>query len=1792
MSNEQLQMMIDSFTSTSDSASEQLKALLRVISEGKAPASKDIDDMNETILKLQGQYNEIYEFTASHVLDTERPENGLAVSEYLEIIEGSLLRALQDRLNDAREILGKFVRVKSFIEEYSNVLKPFQIEAQNLIDKLSEVESVLSAEGIPDTSAQDLFVQALNSDLRTSSGIQLMWEISKYYPQEVQWGLMANAYVCDDTASVESNVDIEPTGSSELITDDTNECIDEESDEMRESSDLASVEKPVVEANDRTDDGNNNVPETQTVVGGDADNSVPEKSEDSETSAAMTEDGLLIASNKVKTTSPSASAFKKDIIRLAGTHRYVKFILPMLTNLGVMTAEQIYKVGICLEFFEEDSKEKFNVENAIDALCSKGYLARFEYDENNDTVKAFCLSSYCYLSMMKDTIAQLKGFWGTNYGAFKVYVKDTVEKKVVQDTVNANRLLVQYLYNEKNVCDEEQYHRIKESIHWDGSYYRVVLYYENVEYSAILFNDAAVFKDVNDTNLLIIYDSYLEEADIGSLSGLFEKIFVFRDQAVMLYGSEESEESAEIKEVTENLPDEKSEEVTISLDQIEIKTEFIPETEEEAKNIEIVNDQQLVIAEDKQQVRTPSDLKDLKRVPMDDEFCECVRSLIERTVTSKEELKRNIVQALMLAKSASYIEGYDASKKLSGQLQLATFISLGDGIYNSQILNTYFDNVYNEDQCLLYTAYAFAMLAPARPYDYALKNQTEQIMRDYDRIFSDLSMFKALFNKLLTVQDIVPTGFAPAVIALLGTNEENEQYSNELRREAQSYMTVTPPKARLKALPTMYSACFDKGSDLYECMEIIAENRRDDKEWVESVLADYCDEQSGIYVLNENKIEDKLSKAWDDANPKRTFKLEYDAHSQAMRQFNTRLQLMKNWVDHISSLENKEDVARLKSLKSSIVSEIEDLLKFRSWRGIHNANILEWSLNRMVEYLNGKNSAIETFSDLLSTGIISMADDGYPILDSALQDVKYYEPWRNVVKHINSSRKTFSDIREEILSGNDSGLFDNLHQLSMIGKYLKDSTAEYQITEEHENEAIVAANDKIVRFCEHLELAYTYNQINETEKETLLSIMNKFRSQFFELKDFACWRRLLDALEKQVEEYATERKEKIVASLNSRIQKAPNSTLLAEAARLLEEDRNFSVAEEYINRFDIGETEFSGNADVFMHDTDSFDDFLSEKKFDPIFKECTRHRGKSLKQFGVSYFKNNVPSGWSERLRRDSENLLSNWPVSKNRASTSQIQTLFTCLGFDVTKVEKQIERKEESYKLYIKPTDKSKVDYLHPISAFGTQVKSPINAVILYGIYTEKAIVDTITGLDMRGISIVLIDKPIDIPRRRQIAEIFHTQTSGQNAFLLIDQVLILYLSFMQSTERLPALLKCTLPYTTYQPFVRDGGSTADEMFCGRTKELATILDPNGACVVYGGRQLGKTALLERAESRFAQPDNKIYAVYTSIIHDDSEAKFVAKVASDIESKTDGKITLQNCETIASLCKQLGEMFRRGKISAMLLLIDEADNFLASIADNGYRELQPLIDLKRETTNNFKFVLAGLHNVCRAKKATERNGVFGQLGTPLCVKPLSPTDALQLLSKPLRYLGFQIDRYPHLETILTNTNYYPGILQFFGYNLVETLTSQYSKYYSATDGNPPFTLQDDQLGAVMNSADLNKSIKDKFRWSLELDTRYFMIARCITMLYHLYEDERSSSSWLGYSVKDIMEMAELYEIKCLEKEDIASYTILLDEMVEMGILSQPKQGVYRLRRSSFVDIIGEDPDVLEEEIKYNNEVD
>ena len=59
--------------------------------------------------------------------------------------------------------------------------------------------------------------------------------------------------------------------------------------------------------------------------------------------------------------------------------------------------------------------------------------------------------------------------------------------------------------------------------------------------------------------------------------------------------------------------------------------------------------------------------------------------------------------------------------------------------------------------------------------------------------------------------------------------------------------------------------------------------------------------------------------------------------------------------------------------------------------------------------------------------------------------------------------------------------------------------------------------------------------------------------------------------------------------------------------------------------------------------------------------------------------------------------------------------------------------------------------------------------------------------------------------------------------------------------------LMAVTMPYTFYQPYVwKSSNDMPAELFMGRKWELDEIESPNGANIVYGGRQLGKSALLK----------------------------------------------------------------------------------------------------------------------------------------------------------------------------------------------------------------------------------------------------------------------------------------------------------------------------------------------------------
>ncbi len=79
--------------------------------------------------------------------------------------------------------------------------------------------------------------------------------------------------------------------------------------------------------------------------------------------------------------------------------------------------------------------------------------------------------------------------------------------------------------------------------------------------------------------------------------------------------------------------------------------------------------------------------------------------------------------------------------------------------------------------------------------------------------------------------------------------------------------------------------------------------------------------------------------------------------------------------------------------------------------------------------------------------------------------------------------------------------------------------------------------------------------------------------------------------------------------------------------------------------------------------------------------------------------------------------------------------------------------------------------------------------------------------------------------------------------------------------------LMATTLPFVYCQPFFEASTRTMPtELFTGREDELAKIESPEGVNLVYGGRQLGKLALIKMAQHNFDKNGNNDRAVLLDV--------------------------------------------------------------------------------------------------------------------------------------------------------------------------------------------------------------------------------------------------------------------------------------------------------------------------------------
>lgn len=1141
-----------------------------------------------------------------------------------------------------------------------------------------------------------------------------------------------------------------------------------------------------------------------------------------------------------------------------------------------------------------------------------------------------------------------------------------------------------------------------------------------------------------------------------------------------------------------------------------------------------------------------------------------------------------VAQALMLLKAAA-LQGLPGCDSLYKQFALATGTAQGAVNYAGYKLSEYFTSE-SYFQSLTLATYMYALFAPDE-HDFTLQNQAKMYLQKYETFFPAYLALKPLFAVLCGIHEVEPRGFTSAVLAQLENEDEKAASMHDLQRRAKELMRVPVVTIHLHGIPELLSSCFGHKSYYHACMEIIAQNRHQNRDVLEAVLRETHELHGESYELDERHLEDVIDVAWSAATKNQNTKklpLKMVARRQIREAFLERLELMKEWVESAVPLDSGR-ADHLRKLKHSVLQALKSLPSCC----VEKEKAVEYSgvVSYMTEYLGSKleqRVCVPLFADALRTGFVALDDRFQPVLEKGMCEIPYYEPWRRVLKHIAFRDNTLEAAEEAISADPQSPMFDNLHQLELLARLHGQDIRESGTVEK----ARRRAQDKTRDFRGSLELAYAAGRITEQDKEDLLQMLF-YEEDFLSSRDFGCWKQFLEALDSQQKARVAFHKRELEEQIARRRALGRVSSILDMAERLLK-DGQFTVAEEYVNIFDRNDNDNSKELKSVFDEDNRLEEFLRPENFDTLYEySMNTLRGRALSKGGPDFLKKHFPAGWTTTYKEESSRFVQSWPSAKAKTQPQDVCRLMESLGMTVSEVSRLPNKKEDMFELRIKPVPSDYADYPHPIAAFGTEMKSPLTVVAFYGGKQAKDIVDTVNRLRPSGhsMTIVLLDYALSRPMRCQLAELCH-QASGLAPFIVIDRVLALYLALHLRTERMNILLSCALPYAfALQPFVRDGGPTSAEMFCGRTQELIDILNLKGASLVYGGRQLGKTALLQRAQGRFHDPVNKFYAVFCSIKEKLEEAELVGYLVDESNKQT--SLGLQPCDTMKAFCDQLDSLFRRGRIQAMLLLLDEADNFLRSASRENYASVQPLVDLKR-TRFDFKFVFAGLNNVYRARNATMNNGVFGQIGQPLCIKPLSPADALRLILRPLRYLGFRPGKDAHLETILSSTNYYPGILQFVGYKLVESLNNNASRYYRAGSETPPILLTSENLGSIMTEDDLNESIKEKFRLSLKMDERYFMLARCIGMLYHF--EVPMCDNYKGYTVTEIRKMVDEYDICCLRGLSTDKCEALLDEMFEMGILHRAENGVYRLRKRSFLDIIGSDMTRLENEIISENE--
>ncbi|MGW2058720.1 hypothetical protein ACWCOZ_33230 [Streptomyces sp. NPDC001840] len=479
-------------------------------------------------------------------------------------------------------------------------------------------------------------------------------------------------------------------------------------------------------------------------------------------------------------------------------------------------------------------------------------------------------------------------------------------------------------------------------------------------------------------------------------------------------------------------------------------------------------------------------------------------------------------------------------------------------------------------------------------------------------------------------------------------------------------------------------------------------------------------------------------------------------------------------------------------------------------------------------------------------------------------------------------------------------------------------------------------------------------------------------------------------------------------------------------------------------------------------------------------------------------------------------------------------------------------------------------------VPSFGSALRGKLRVMLVWGQPTPEALAARVHQDPSQDSLLVAYFGTLSAQDRTVLA----ARSVGRRPMVVLDDAALAHLA-ARGNQLLDSAMRVLLPFSAVNPYVSEKrGRVAEEMFFGRREELDSVQDPAGNQVIFGGRGLGKSALLKAAGKKFtAQAPTSHVSLALSL---DSTFNGTSAQPSTVWNIIGRKLLEQDALSLPRRVRAdatltydqvligINTWLNSGSGRRMLIMLDEADGFFEADSPR-FMETRRLRDLTSETNDGVKVVFAGLHSVQRYATLAVNNPFSHLSQHPTVIGPLEPQDAANLLLKPLAVLGYRFSEAALVHRILGHCSYQPFLLQMFAHRLVQTMHARRAEGAAG----PLYSITRADVERVQSDKDLQRSITAAFHDTLRLDSRYNMIANVVAHHAHHHGiDARMSHAEL----RDECTYWWAEGFRDLDPDQFRAY---LTEMEGLGVLApDPEHRGWHLRSANALSMIGALEDV------------